>query len=102
MIDAMNTIAPQELKQWMIEQKDFLLIDVRESFERDHFNIGGQHIPFEEVMSKKELFTVNKPVVFYCEKGIRSGLLIQRLEALGFENLYNLSGGMKAWKQQHN
>jgi len=36
--------------------------------------------------------------VLYCEKGIRSSIAIQRLEASGFNNLYNLAGGMKAWK----
>jgi hydroxyacylglutathione hydrolase len=41
----------------------------------------------------------DKEVVIYCEKGIRSVIVIQRLENMGYTNLINLSGGMKAWKE---
>jgi rhodanese-related sulfurtransferase len=37
-------------------------------------------------------------VVLYCEKGIRSVIAIQRLEAAGYTNLANLTGGMSAWR----
>ena len=40
----------------------------------------------------------DKEVILYCEKGIRSVIAIQRLEAQGFTNLTNLAGGMKTWK----
>jgi rhodanese-related sulfurtransferase len=49
-------------------------------------------------MERRNELSKEKPVVVYCEKGIRSGIVIQRLESLGFQNLINLSGGMKAWK----
>lgn len=96
----MHSITPHELKHWIDEQKDFVLIDVREGFERDAFSIGGLHIPLGDLMQRREELKHDKPVVIYCEKGIRSGMVIQRLEPLGFENLYNLTGGMSAWKQQ--
>ena len=44
---------------------------------------------------------IDKPVIFYCEKGIRSIIIIQRLEdKYGFTNLVNLTGGMQAWKKE--
>jgi len=97
----MKEITPQELAQWLEAKKDFMLVDVRESFEREAFHIGGMHMPMNEVV--KGMKEMNKdasiPVVIYCEKGIRSAIVMQRLEALGFHNLYNLSGGMSAWKK---
>lgn len=94
----MQQIEPEELKSWIKENRDFLLLDVREDFERELFHIGGQHIPLGALMSHARELPAGKPVVLYCEKGIRSAIAIQRLEALGYDQLFNLAGGMKAWK----
>jgi rhodanese-related sulfurtransferase len=50
------------------------------------------------LFSRADALPRDKAVVLYCEKGIRSVIAIQRLEAAGFTNLYNLAGGMKAWR----
>lgn len=94
----MKNISPNELKIWMDEKHPFMLIDVRETWEREVFNIGGAHIPQNEIIERKGEIPVDHPVVLYCEKGIRSTIIIQRLEAMGYNNLYNLSGGMSNWK----
>lgn len=95
----MKELTPQELKNWTDEQKDFLLIDIREDWERADYSIGGIHIPLGDLMSKLPEIPKDKDVVLYCEKGIRSTIAIQRLNGLGYDKLYNLTGGMKAWKQ---
>ncbi len=41
----MKTVTAQELKKIIASEKDFLLIDVREDFEHEHFNIGGNLMP---------------------------------------------------------
>lgn len=52
-----------------------------------------------EVMRHREQITADKPVVLYCRKGVRSAIVIQRLEdKFGFTNLFNLAGGMVAWQ----
>lgn len=96
----MKQLRVAQLKQWQQQGKEFLLIDVRELFEREIFNIGGIHIPMNEIIARKEEIQTDIPVVVYCEKGIRSTIVIQRLEALGFHNLYNLAGGMNAWRKE--
>lgn len=95
----MKTINAVELKLWMDEGRDFTLVDVREDFEREYYNIGGIHIPMGEILERRKEIPAEKDAVLYCEKGIRSSIVIQRLEGMGFDNLYNLSGGMKAWKE---
>lgn len=97
----MKEISASDLKDWITEQKEFVLIDVREAFEREAFNIGGIHIPLNELLERKNELKHDVPVIVYCEKGIRSNIVIQRLEQFGFKNLYNLSGGMSAWKKQN-
>ena len=94
----MNQLTSLELKEWQATGKDFLLIDIREDWERAAFNIGGVHIPLGELISRISEIPKDKDVVLYCEKGIRSVIAIQRLEGMGFQNLINLTGGMKAWK----
>lgn len=95
----MKRIAPVEFREWINSDKPFVLVDVREDWEREAYNIGGIHIPVGEILARRSEIPTTGDVVLYCEKGIRSTLVIQRLEQLGYNNLYNLTGGMAAWKQ---
>lgn len=95
----MKEISPAKLKTEIHVGTSILLIDVRENFEREVYNIGGAHIPLGELMQRTGEIDREKPTVLYCEKGIRSAIAIQRLELMGFTNLINLEGGMKAWKE---
>ena len=84
----------------MREGVDFTLVDVREAWEREAFHIGGIHIPLSEWYLQRERWAgLSGNVVLYCEKGIRSAIAGQRLEAEGICPVYNLTGGMKAWKE---
>ena len=94
----MNQLSPADLREWMNGNKEFALVDVREDWEHEVFNIGGSLVPVGGIMAAQGSFRKDVPLVIYCEKGIRSTIVIQRLEALGFGNLYNLTGGMKAWR----
>lgn len=94
----MNNVSANELYRWMANGKDFQLVDIREGWERDAYHIGGDHIPMGELMKRAHELSKDKHVVMYCEKGIRSVIAVQRLEASGFTNLFNLSGGVKAWQ----
>ena len=94
----MKKITPEELRQWSKDNKSFILIDVRETWEHEHYNIGGRNIPVGEIMLLRNEIPKDEDVIVYCEKGIRSSIVIQRLETIGYHNLYNLTGGMSAWK----
>lgn len=95
----MQQMSAEELKERMGRGEDLLLIDVREPFEHEAFHIGGTLLPLGDLLDHEDIFKVDKPVVLYCEKGIRSTIAIQRLEQkFGFTHLYNLAGGMSAWR----
>ncbi|MFM7193233.1 MAG: rhodanese-like domain-containing protein [Bacteroidota bacterium] len=97
----MKEILPAELKALMDQKADFQLIDVREPHEYDIANLGGQLIPLSEIPASVEKISKDKQVVIHCRSGARSGQVVQWLEANhGYENLWNLKGGLLAWSDQ--
>lgn len=90
----MKSISINTLQEWQRAGDDFMLVDVREDFEHEHHNIGGINIPLSNIIEQKHLLPINKKIVFYCAKGIRSLIAIQKLELKGWTMLYNLEGGV--------
>lgn len=91
----------QEIKERQAEgNEDFLLLDVREDYERAEFNIGGIHIPLGDLMASFDKLAAHKDeeVVVYCRSGKRSAMAAQLLSQSGFANVRNLTGGMLAWQ----
>lgn len=94
-------ISVQELKQRLdAGESDFVLIDVREPYEHEEFNVGGQLIPVASIMTAIPDLEAhkNEEVVVYCRSGNRSGMAKNLLEASGFTNVRNLTGGMLSWQ----
>lgn len=97
----MKGITSKEFAGLLEAGSDLQLIDVREPYEHEEFNIGGTLISLEDVTKSVDNIDKEKPVVFYCRMGIRSQVAIQRLQQkYPFNNLYNLIGGTEAWKKQ--
>jgi|SRR5690554_3949325 len=97
----MKEISVKELKSWRDDQRDYQLIDVREDIEYEVSNIGGTHIPLGRIMQEIDKLDRDKPVIIQCRSGKRSAQAISLLEQReGFENLYNLKGGILAWKDE--
>lgn len=81
--------------------EDFQLIDVREQNEYDVAQIGGELIPLATVPQNVDKISKDKKVVVHCRSGKRSGNAVQFLEQQhGFDNLYNLQGGILAWSDE--
>ena len=95
--DTIKELSVLELKKWIDAQVDFQLIDVREPFEHDLVNIGGQLIPLSKISESANTISRDKPVVVYCKTGIRSVKAAKELLAKGFINLYNVTGGIAAY-----
>lgn len=95
----MKEISVIELLELRKSGQEFQLIDVRETYEYDVGNIDGVHIPMGEIPLNIERIHRNGTVIIHCRSGARSANVIRWLEAEhGFTNLYNLSGGIMAWK----
>ncbi len=94
-------VTVQEINQLISENKTPYLIDVREVFEHEEFNIGGRNIPLtslpgflKEIQAHK-----NEDVVVYCRSGGRSSMAQSILMQNGFMQVKNLVGGVMAWKE---
>ncbi|MEO8760612.1 MAG: rhodanese-like domain-containing protein [Bacteroidia bacterium] len=97
----MQEISVQQLKSMMDANEDFQLIDIREEYEKDICEIGGELIPMGEVADNVDKIRKDKKVVMHCRSGKRSASIIQMLEqAHGYKNLYNLKGGIMAWTEE--
>ncbi|MBL7711466.1 MAG: rhodanese-like domain-containing protein [Chitinophagaceae bacterium] len=90
----MNNISRADLEQWRAEGRPFVLIDVREPFEHEAFNIGGTNIPLAALVNSMGDIPADRVIVLYCAKGIRSVIGMQKLAARGYTQLYHLSGGI--------
>jgi adenylyltransferase/sulfurtransferase len=97
----MKEITAQELKAKIDGGEDFQLIDVREDNERQFTHIGGDHIAMGTIVNNLDKISKDKDVVIYCRSGSRSGQVVSFLEMNhGFNNLYNLKGGILGWADQ--
>ncbi|NJN80811.1 MAG: rhodanese-like domain-containing protein [Anaerolineales bacterium] len=72
-------------------------MDVREPYEYEVSNLGGVLIPLSILSEKMDLISKEKQVIVHCKSGGRSAKAIAQLEALGFDNLWNLTGGIDAY-----
>jgi adenylyltransferase/sulfurtransferase len=60
-----------------LEKENIQLIDIREPYEHEEFNIGGENIPMDDL--EKEDIQANVTTILYCTSGIRSKTLATKL-----------------------
>ncbi|MBX7181315.1 MAG: molybdopterin-synthase adenylyltransferase MoeB [Bacteroidia bacterium] len=93
-------ITVEEFISWQTNGEDIQVIDVREPAEYEEVNINAILIPLGTVASRLNEIERNKKVVIHCKLGGRSAKAIRELEEkFGFNNLYNLKGGITAYLQ---
>lgn len=91
-------ITVEELKDMMDRgQGGFQVVDVREPYEYEIGNLGGLLIPLGDIENRSDEIPSSGKTVILCRSGIRSQEAIERLQKLGFTNLYNLRGGVLEW-----
>jgi rhodanese-related sulfurtransferase len=89
----------EELKELIDSGAPFQLIDVREPFEYEVSNLDGENIPLSGIIIEANKIATDRPVIVQCRSGARSSAAVLQLEQqLGMENVYNLKGGILAWK----
>lgn len=81
-------------------ENDFILLDVREVYEREEFNIGGIHVPLGELGASMEKLVPHRDaeIIVYCRSGKRSAMAQSLLLQAGFNTVRNLEGGMIAYQ----
>ncbi len=96
--DGYTKISVPEL-QTMLENKDFVMINVHIPFEGNLPGTDGS-IPYDRIADNIDQLPVDKDakIVIYCRSGSMSSKAAKDLVELGFTNVYDLQGGFNAWK----
>lgn len=91
-----DEVGVDELNSWLKNAKDEIcLVDVRETYEFEDYNIGGTNIPLDELVERlSELPADKTKVVFCCQTGHRSKQAVYLTKALIKAQLFSLSGGI--------
>ncbi|MEM9835312.1 MAG: rhodanese-like domain-containing protein [Bacteroidota bacterium] len=96
-------ITTQQLKERQANQEEnFVLLDVREDYEREEYNIGGIHIPLGSLTASFDKLAKHKDaeIIVYCRSGKRSAMAKSLLTQSGFSHVRNLEGGMLAYAEK--
>lgn len=100
---AMTTVPalpPQELKRWLGEKREFLLLDTRNDYEVRLGTFNGavdlKLDTFRQFPERAQELAAwkDKPVVAFCTGGIRCEKAAPFLASKGFKNVYQLEGGI--------
>ncbi|MDQ4122243.1 MAG: rhodanese-like domain-containing protein [Acidobacteriota bacterium] len=90
-----QTITPRELEEKIRSGEKFRLIDVREPLEYEIARIdGAELLPLSRAGEWVGELQPEEEIVFFCHHGGRSTQVCEYLSRQGFENLYNLVGGI--------
>lgn len=112
-VEGLDAMAPAQLKTMMDSLEVFYLVDVRELHEYAYGYIPGAiNIPGGVLIFKMEntAFWDNEMIyppmksdkmIVYCKKGKRSVIAAHYLKRLGYENVWYLDGGYKAWEMAY-
>ena len=93
-------ISVVNLKKRLDAGEKINLIDVRETFEFEEFNLNGTLIPLGELPSRIDEIEhlKNEEIIVHCRSGKRSQTAQQFLLQMGFQNVRNLLGGVLDWQ----
>ncbi len=96
----------QQLEQMPVERLHSLrhelnILDVRDEDEWEEGHIrGARHIPYYSIEQHIKELDDSRPLGVLCASGQRSALACSILQRHGFTELFNVEGGMDAWKKE--
>ncbi|NOW93764.1 adenylyltransferase/sulfurtransferase [Mucilaginibacter sp. SG564] len=91
-----HDISIETLNNWLAESPDDIcLIDVRETYEFDDYNIGGINIPLYELQESADMIPLDKKLIFICQTGQRSKIALQWTDPYLKNEKYSLKNGIK-------
>ncbi len=95
-----DVVAVADFDKKIKENTDVVIIDVRTTEEMNNgFISGAIQMDFHDPMFNESLQKLDKSKTYmiYCRSGGRSGRTGSLMKELGFQNVYDLDGGINAW-----
>lgn len=93
-------ISVEALKRLRDTGAELMLIDVREPAEFETVNLGGTLVPLATLPEKLKELPKQAHIVVHCKAGGRGARAVQQLRDAGFDNAWNLAGGILAWSER--
>jgi rhodanese-related sulfurtransferase len=95
---AIRTVTAKDLWGLLSRGDDLVVVDIRDQAYYDAAHVPGAiSAPLKEFASRYKELDASKKVVIYCHAGFKSAQAAAELARLGFDEVYTLSGGIKAW-----
>lgn len=92
-------LSPVEFDKQFKSTPNAVLLDVRTVEEVANGKIANaQNIVYDDVFASKLDTLAQSPLFVYCGSGIRSAKAAKILKEKGYDEVYELAGGIKAWK----
>jgi molybdopterin/thiamine biosynthesis adenylyltransferase/rhodanese-related sulfurtransferase len=98
--DEVPEITVGELKQRLDNGGKVSVLDVREPHEYEVANLGARLIPLPELPERLVELDRDEILAIHCKTGGRSARAVKFLQGAGFQNVYNVKGGIDAWSEQ--
>jgi len=96
-----NEVDVDTLQAYIEEGKKIRLIDVRGIAEMAQGMIpNAEKLPLHTLPARLQDIDTEEMTVLYCRSGARSAQGVGFMAQQGFENVYNLRGGIIAWAQK--
>jgi len=94
-----TVLEPAEFQAKFQSTEGAILLDVRTEEEVSGGALAGQkNIVYDDLFATKLSDLEHKPIFVYCGSGIRSAKAAAILKEKGYEPVYEMKGGMKAWR----
>lgn len=93
-------ITVEQAKELIETNPSLVILDVRTEWEFGNGHIEEAiNIPVDDLQGKLGELNRNDEILVYCRTGVRSSRAMQILIENGFTKVYNMLGGIEAWKQ---
>lgn len=93
-------ISVQELQAMREKNIPHVVLDVRNADEYAICHLDGQLIPLVELAARVSELNQTDKIIVHCHAGGRSRRATELLMSLGFQQVFNLRGGITAWANE--
>lgn len=98
--DAYKTLSPKKAQQLIQSRKDLMIVDIRGREElREGWIEGSVIMPMPEILQGRQAPPKDRPILLVCAVGGRSLALGKAMTNYGWNEVYNLAGGVAEWKR---
>lgn len=100
--NTVKTISPTEVTALIAKGEKLVILDTRAAKEYNVSHLKDARFLNYESYSTEDLVQLpkNGKIIVYCSVGYRSERVGEKLQKLGFKNVYNIYGGIFEWKNE--